>query len=106
MLNPTFDPMNQVILKKGKESSLLRRHLWVFSGAVKRIEGSPVEGDLVEVVSHNGEKLGVGHLGGGSIQVRMLALGNGTVVQNFWNNRIKEAFDLRVGLGFGQGKEN
>lgn len=97
--------MNQVILKKGKESSLLRRHLWVFSGAVKRIEGSPVEGDLVEVVSHKGEKLGVGHLGGGSIQVRMLALGNETVDQNFWNQTIKEAFYLRSGLGFGQGKE-
>ena len=74
--------MNQVILKKGKESSLLRRHLWVFSGAVKRIEGNPAEGDEVKVISHKGEMLGTGHLGGGSIQVRMLCLGNRQLINH------------------------
>ena len=43
--------MVKIILNKGKEQSLKRFHPWVFSGAVKRIEGGdPAEGDVVEVI--------------------------------------------------------
>ena len=38
-----------LILKAGRERSLLRRHPWVFSGAVERIEGAPASGDTVAV---------------------------------------------------------
>ena len=44
----------RVILKKGKEQSVLRRHPWLFSGAVARIEGKPGPGDTVEVRSDAG----------------------------------------------------
>ena len=43
----------KVILKPGKEQSLLRFHPWIFSGAIQKIDGSPEEGDVVEVVGHN-----------------------------------------------------
>ena len=40
-------PMDKKIyLKPRKEESLLRQHPWVFSGAIKRMEGQPVTGDL------------------------------------------------------------
>ena len=39
-----------LVLKEGREKSLLRRHPWVFSGAVERITGAPGNGDTVAVV--------------------------------------------------------
>jgi 23S rRNA (cytosine1962-C5)-methyltransferase len=48
----------RLILKTGKEKSLLRRHPWVFSGAVERVDGSPESGATVEVRSRDGQFLG------------------------------------------------
>jgi 23S rRNA (cytosine1962-C5)-methyltransferase len=50
--------MAKLILKPGKEKSLLRRHPWLFSGAVERIEGGPQSGATVELRSHEGMFLG------------------------------------------------
>ncbi|HWA11537.1 MAG TPA: class I SAM-dependent methyltransferase [Burkholderiales bacterium] len=49
--------MNKITLKPGKEKSLLRRHPWVFSGAVARVEGAPAAGDTVRVVAADGRCL-------------------------------------------------
>lgn len=49
-----------LILKKGREKSLLRRHPWVFSGAIDSVLGSPQSGDLVAVESADRKQLGVG----------------------------------------------
>ena len=49
--------MKQLILKPGREKSLLRRHPWVFSGAVARVQGDPETGDTVAVRSGSGEFL-------------------------------------------------
>jgi 23S rRNA (cytosine1962-C5)-methyltransferase len=46
--------MHSLILKPGKEKSLLRRHPWIFSGAVERVKGDPAPGDTVRVVSADG----------------------------------------------------
>ncbi|MGA2551015.1 MAG: class I SAM-dependent methyltransferase [Burkholderiaceae bacterium] len=50
-------PPPRLILKPGKEKSLLRRHPWIFSGAVAAFEGECVVGDTVEVASHDGQFL-------------------------------------------------
>ena len=50
-------PMKQLILKPGREKSLARRHPWVFSGAVARVQGDPETGDTVAVRSGSGEFL-------------------------------------------------
>ncbi|MGH8750323.1 MAG: class I SAM-dependent rRNA methyltransferase [Burkholderiales bacterium] len=47
----------KLILKHGREKSLLRRHPWVFSGAVEKIQGAPQSGDTIEIVSAKGEFL-------------------------------------------------
>lgn len=49
--------MTSMILKPGREKSLLRRHPWIFSGAVKRIQGSPETGETIDVLSAQGEWL-------------------------------------------------
>ncbi|MEQ1741490.1 MAG: class I SAM-dependent methyltransferase [Candidatus Nitrotoga sp.] len=46
--------MNKIILKDGREKSLLRRHPWIFSGAIKCVEGSPIDGDTVQINSTQG----------------------------------------------------
>ncbi len=52
--------MTRIHLKKGREDSLLRRHPWLFSGAISHIEGEPYEGDIVSIISRSGECLGYG----------------------------------------------
>jgi 23S rRNA (cytosine1962-C5)-methyltransferase len=49
--------MKQLILKPGREKSLLRRHPWVFSGAVARVQGDPESGETVAVRAAGGEFL-------------------------------------------------
>lgn len=47
----------RVLLKPGREKSLLRRHPWVFSGAVERLEGDPAPGATVDLLSARGDFL-------------------------------------------------
>ncbi len=49
--------MKQLILKPGREKSLARRHPWIFSGAVARVEGDPQTGETLAVRSGGGEFL-------------------------------------------------
>jgi 23S rRNA (cytosine1962-C5)-methyltransferase len=45
-------------LKVGREKSVLRKHPWVFSGAVADVTGSPANGATVRILSASGEFLG------------------------------------------------
>ncbi len=47
----------EVTLKAGREKSIRRRHPWIFSGAVLRVEGRPEPGTTVRVVTQSGEFL-------------------------------------------------
>ncbi len=38
-----------LILKAGREKSLQRRHPWIFSGAIERVDGAPASGDTLPV---------------------------------------------------------
>lgn len=46
--------MKKIILKAGKEKSLLRRHPWVYSGAIDRVAGYPGNGDTVPIYTSQG----------------------------------------------------
>ncbi|MBR9975513.1 MAG: class I SAM-dependent rRNA methyltransferase [Bacteroidetes bacterium] len=50
--------MDILTLKPGREDSVLRRHPWIFSGAVRNVDGTPQPGDTVLVRSSQGETLG------------------------------------------------
>ena len=66
----------KVILKKGRERSVERRHPWIFSGAVARTEGTLSPGATVAVCHAEGTTLGYGSWSPTSqISVRMLAFG-------------------------------
>lgn len=47
-----------LVLKDGRESSVLRRHPWIFSGAIERVDGSPAAGDAIAVLAQDGRFLG------------------------------------------------
>ena len=49
--------MATLILHPGKEKSVLRRHPWLFSGAIAQLDGRARPGDTVDVVSHEGRPL-------------------------------------------------
>ena len=49
--------MASLILKPGREKSLLRRHPWVFSGAVGQVNGDPASGATVDVRAADGQFL-------------------------------------------------
>ena len=105
--------MTIVYLKPHKEESLLRFHPWVFSGAIRSIQldanypyAAPQEGEVVQVVDSKGSILGVGHYQIGSIAVRMLAFGVSELPENFWQDRIAEAYTMRVRLGLVSAENN
>ena len=98
--------MTTVYLKPHKEESLLRFHPWVFSGAIRSIQldadyphAQPQEGEVVQVRDSNGKILGVGHYQIGSIAVRILAFGVGELPADFWQERIRAAYEVRRSLG-------
>ena len=96
----------KIVLKQKKEESLLRFHPWVFSGAIRDIDGSPAEGDMVDVFSSGGDFLGRGHYQPGSIAVRILTFNDEPINEAFWIERLQAAFALRKALGLVAGEKN
>ncbi|MCP1106607.1 23S rRNA (cytosine(1962)-C(5))-methyltransferase RlmI [Serratia nevei] len=50
----------RLFLAKGREKSLLRRHPWVFSGAVHRVEGKALCGETIDILDSQGKWLARG----------------------------------------------
>ena len=92
--------MTKIILKKGREESLLRFHPWVFSGAIAQIVGEPAEGDIVGVFASDGSFLAYGHYQIGSIAVRVLSFnGENPTKPDFFRNMLSKALHLRIAAG-------
>ena len=91
--------MVKVILKKGREESLLRFHPWVFSGAIAQIIGHPSEGDVVGVYGSDGSFLAAGHYQVGSIAVRILSFDAEVLSPDFWKVMIGRAYAMRQAAG-------
>ena len=98
--------MISIQLKPKKEESLQRFHPWLFSGAIQRIEGTPAEGDLVEVLDNNRNFLAIGHYQIGSIAVRVVSFRNIQIDDDFWSHKIQQAYAMRLSLGLVVKNEN
>jgi 23S rRNA (cytosine1962-C5)-methyltransferase len=108
MLDPTIAVMNtlvKIVLKPGKEQSIMRLHPWIFSGAIKKIDGSPVEGEVVEIFSHEREYLATGHYQIGSIAVRIFSFKQLVPDSAFWKGKIQHACNLREALNLTDNRE-
>ena len=95
-----------VILKRGKEESLLRQHPWIFSGAILRINGNPEEGDIVTVYTNDKKFIARGHIQVGSIAVRVLTFKDEPIDYGFWKKRIETAYDMRRSIGIASRDDN
>lgn len=89
----------KLFLRKGKEESLKRFHPWVFSGAIHHIEGDPEEGEIVDVLTSEGEFIAVGHWQIESIAVRVLSFEKRDIDTSFWEERLRVAYELRCAIG-------
>jgi 23S rRNA (cytosine1962-C5)-methyltransferase len=94
---PQHSFMPALILKPGREKSLLRRHPWIFSGAIDRVEGKPHPGQTVEIHSAAGEKLALAAFSPQSnIRARVWRFDcNGPVDAALLKNRIRTSIHLR-----------
>ncbi len=93
-----------LILHNNKTQAVKRFHPWVFSGAVKRKDGNPDQGDVVEVFSESGEYLGIGHFGTGSVSVRIFSFDKVTSLDDLWKKKLQNAFLLRRNIGLTENK--
>ena len=75
------------ILSAGKEQSPKRHHPWVFSGAIKKIDGEVKDGDVVEVYSSHNEYVGTGHYQNGSITVRLFSFEKIVSDGSYWKKK-------------------
>ena len=94
-----------VILRRGKEESLQRFHPWVFSGAIARMDNVD-EGDLVTVYANDGTLIGNGHYQVGSIAVRMLCFDDSEINEDFFIERLTQAYALRETLNLMRADNN
>ena len=90
---------SKIFLRRGKEESLSRRHPWVFSGAIERVEcngDSIAEGEIVDIFSSRGDFLARGHYQIGSIAVRILTFEESERIDSrWWQGKIQSAYDVR-----------
>ena len=97
------DQMPRLILKTGREKSLLRRHPWIFSGAIKSVDEPLLPGETVAVYSQQMKFLGFGAYSPSSqIRCRMWLFSEGgyetlsdTQLLTLIFDRIDHAYRLR-----------
>lgn len=100
-MSDPFALSGSVSLRPGRERSVVRRHPWVYRGALAG--PLPEANGPVEVRDHRGRRLGVALPGGsgGSLALRMLVFGSGGwSEQDLWH-RLDQALAVRHQLGIG-----
>lgn len=90
----------RLYLKPGREKSLLRRHPWIYSGAVQEVTGSPAPGDTIQVFAKDK------HLANAAWSPQSQLCGRvwsfdpeEKIDESFFRNRIMKAANLRSALG-------
>jgi 23S rRNA (cytosine1962-C5)-methyltransferase len=92
----------ELVLKPGREKSLLRRHPWIFSGAIQQVDGNPASGETVDLLSFKGEFLArAAYSPHSQIRARVWTFDpDEQVGPDFFRTRIRAAIRTRELLGF------
>jgi 23S rRNA (cytosine1962-C5)-methyltransferase len=87
-------------LKPGRERSVLRRHPWLFSGAIADVQGDPESGDTVDIVSHGGDWLArAAYSPHSQIRARIWTWDPGEGIgRDFFKRRLKTSCQMRQAL--------
>ncbi|HPF71824.1 MAG TPA: class I SAM-dependent methyltransferase, partial [Candidatus Krumholzibacteria bacterium] len=93
--------MNILHLKSGRERSAERRHPWIFSGAVRAVDGAPAPGETVVVMTSRGDALGRAAWSPNSqIQARFWTFDpHEEVDADFFRERLADAVAARAAMG-------
>ena len=94
--------MKLITLKAGRDKSAIRRHPWIFSGAIDSVSGDPEFGESVEVYAYNGDFLGIAAYSPTSqIRARFWSFFEKTEIDElFFEERLETAIQLRESRGF------
>lgn len=88
--------MPSVILKAGREKSLLRRHPWVFSGAIHQADSKIEPGGTVDLLSSDRQFLArAAYSPVSQIRARVWTFGDEPVNEEFFRKRIHAAIQSR-----------
>jgi 23S rRNA (cytosine1962-C5)-methyltransferase len=89
-----------IVLKSGRDKSVNRRHPWIFSGALERIDGTPQSGETVEIRSADGKPLALAAWSPQSqIRARVWSFDAASRIDAaFFRDRIDRAVALRSAL--------
>jgi 23S rRNA (cytosine1962-C5)-methyltransferase len=89
-----------VFIKPKRARPFFGRHPWVLDSAILRVDGNPDSGDVVDVVTHDGNFIARGLWNASSrIRVRLYSfMQDQALDQIFWNARIENAVALRQQL--------
>jgi 23S rRNA (cytosine1962-C5)-methyltransferase len=101
-MNKNMNTMIKITLKSGKDEAIRRFHPWIFSGAIKKIEGDAEDGVPAEVYSDRNHYLGTGLYQDASIAVRIMTFAPHKPAEfdyTFWHQKLLKAFHLRQVLG-------
>ena len=91
--------MASLRLKQGREKSLLRRHPWVFSGAIQSVDGEADSGQTVDVLSFDGQFLArAAYSPNSQIRARVWTFEDEPVDKEFFRKRIRSATQVRQAL--------
>jgi len=95
----------KVVLKKGREQSLLRFHPWIFSGAIDKLTPDLPDGSWVAVEDFSGNTIGFGHWQKGSISVRMVLFGR-DFYSDIYKQKVAEAIRFRKSISLPDAQTN
>lgn len=92
--------MKTLVLKAGRDKSVKRRHPWIFSGAIERVDGNPDSGETMLVKSAEGKILALAAWSPASqIRARVWSFDPGvTINKEFFEKKLKAAAALRAAL--------
>ena len=90
--------VNTVQIHRHKTDSILRRHPWIFSGAISSDTSAIDDGETVTVIDHKGRFLARGFFQHATIAVRILSFEDVSLDQHFFDRTIERAVALRHSL--------
>jgi 23S rRNA (cytosine1962-C5)-methyltransferase len=91
--------MKALVLRKGREKSLRRRHPWIFSGAIEKLSGEPASGETVALLDSSGKILAkAAYSAQSQIRARVWTFGDEEIDAAFFRDRLSRAIALREAL--------
>ncbi len=98
--------IKSLVIRKNKQNSVERFHPWIFSGAIETDTSDILEGELVDIIGHKNQFIARGHFQPSTIAVRVLTFTDRPIDQDFYNEMVQNAVQMRLNLNLLNEKNN